>query len=65
MIEYGIRYGVEEFLKEYNPAPYEKKMVGDFMKTVETERLTRKEAKGAIVLIQLAVEMFVEMEETK
>lgn len=57
-MNHEIRYGVEEFLEEYNASEFEKKMVRDFMKCAEDEKVDAKEAKGAIVMLQLAIEMF-------
>lgn len=57
-MNHEISYGVEEFLEEYNASEFEQKMVRDFMKCAEDEKVDAKEAKGAIVMLQLAIEMF-------
>ena len=62
-MNHEISYGVEEFLEEYQGSAFEKKAVRDFMETVKKRKVGKKEAKGAVVLIQLAIEMFVEKEE--
>lgn len=58
MTPHEIKYGVEEFLTEYNASVLEKRVVRDFMKIAAEEKADQKEAKGAIVLLQLAAEMF-------
>lgn len=58
MTPHEIKYGVEEFLTEYNASVLEKRVVRDFMKIATEEKADQKEAKGAIVLLQLAAEMF-------
>ena len=57
-MNHEISYGVEEFLEEYQCSAFEKKAVRDFMETVEKRKVGKKEVKGAIVMIELAAEMF-------
>ena len=57
-MNHEIRYGVEGFLEEYKATEFEQKMVRDFVKCAEDEKVDAKEAKGAIILLQLAIEMF-------
>lgn len=54
-----IKYELQDFFEEYKASNFEKKMIREFMKKAEEEKVDRKEALQAIVLLELAVRTFV------